>query len=110
MTTAFEQLVGSMETQHAEVQQCASLTDLQAVRIWQSELDGYQTIGTLLSEPLSAEIADHPSTHVGASICTTDFPTAKLHYQDAEISITAEYAYRIYLSVKAVLDKGEQLV
>lgn len=107
--TAFDQLVNQFETKHAAVQRCANLTDLQSIRIWQTEIDGYQHVGSLLAPAIQDEISLHPDFELGDAVRDTNPPLAKMHWEAAEVAITAEYAYRIYLAVKAVLDKGADL-
>lgn len=108
--TTFDTIVASLEEQHAAVNDCKSLNGLQAVRIWHSVIDGYSYVGELLRDSLESEITDHPSTTIGNDCWTNgQKDVAKMHFEDAEVSVTAEYAYQIYLAVKAVLDKGDEL-
>lgn len=108
--TTFDTMVASFEEQHAAVNECKSLNGLQAIRIWQTTIDGYQYVGELLREGLEAEIADHKSSQLAADFWADgQQEVAKMHFEDAEASVTAEYAYQIYLAVKAVLDQGDNL-
>lgn len=108
--TAFDEMVVSLEEQHKAVNDCKSLNGLQAIRIWQTQIDGYSHVGEILRDGIESEIADHPSAELGAECWTLgQVELAKMHCEDAEISVTAEYAYQIYLAVKAVMDQGDNL-
>lgn len=108
--TTFESIIASLEEQHAAVNECKSLNSLQAARIWQTQIDGYSHVGELLRDGLEAEIAEHPSSTVGLELWDIGKQDeAKMHFEHAEIQVTAEYAYQIYLAVKAVIDQGENL-
>lgn len=108
--TTFDTIVASLEEQHAAVNECKSLNGLQAIRIWQTTIDGYSHVGELLRDGLESEIGDHPSSGLAVECWSTgQQELSKMHFEDAEISVTAEYAYQIYLAVKAVLDQGDNL-
>ena len=110
MTTSFNKVLSEVLSTHTEINQCSSLTYLQSIRIWQAEIDGLSFVGEILSPGLADEVTSHPAYIKGDEVWKSGKQDiAKMHYEDAEIAITSEYAYRIYLAVKAVLDKGSDL-
>lgn len=108
--SAFEDAVAYMEKQHAAVNKCESLKGQQAACIWRTQIDGYSHVGEILRDGIADEIHDHAAWVRGLELWNAgDVQIAKMHFEDAEICVTAEYAYQIYLAVKAVIDKGSDL-
>lgn len=108
--TAFDQIVASLEEQYHAVNDCKSLTGLQAIRIWQTQIDGYSHVGEILRDGIQDQVNEHASSLMGSDYWESgQQEVAKMHFENAEISVTAEYAYQIYLAVKAVIDKGDDL-
>lgn len=108
--TTFDTMVASFEEQYRAVNDCKSLTGLQSIRIWQTQIDGYSHIGEILRDGIESEIGDHASSAIGVEYWEMGkLEEAKMHFENAEISVTAEYAYQIYLAVKAVIDQGNEL-
>lgn len=108
--TTFDTIVASLEEQYHAVNDCKSLNGLQAIRIWQTQIDGYSHIGEILRDVVGDQIGEHASSIMGVEYWAKgQQDLAKMHFENAEIEVTAEYAYQIYLAVKAVLDKGDEL-
>lgn len=103
----FDEWKAKADRQCDEIKKYNSLTYLEAVRICQAEI-GYHSVHSLVRDSLEEEISEHPDTKAGNQLWDKDRMLSKMHFEDAEMIVCGEFAYRIYLAVKDVLERSKK--